>query len=312
MEYINTAPYPASFEASRTMNELQFHVANGEIFRVIGTDRAAVDPDEALLEAAGRGLWETVTDLFRSGPFNGVPIDINATNENKQTALHLAVNKYGMWKPFRSRYYATIELLLGEKANPNAQDSSGKTPVHYAAASGSDNLLELLLNDGRVEIIRDSNGDTPLHCAVHDGPWLYAINLLIGVYMKQGKYRTFAEVLLGAYETYRDDSKLRDEFQKYLEYFLLDVKRNAEVVSGHANCGCCGGITQTQQTALAAPPLPSKDAHEMSNREYTARLRWAVTAQDTIDQLKMKCERLRRRCDEPGLMSKATTREYYC
>jgi len=295
------------------MNDVQYLFVDGEVIRVSRKYRVVVSAEEAVLEAANKGLSKVVMDLLDASPFNRVPIDLDATNDDNQTALHLAACQYGKWKPLDSHYYDIVKLLLERGASPNVQDSVGKTPIHYAAAHGSDNLLELLLDDRRVKIIRDWKGRTPLHCAVHERPKLYAVKLLIGVYMKHRKYRKLVECLLAAYGTqwgnYEFRGTWKEEFRKYLECFLLDAKRNAEVVSGHKDCGYCNGITETQQTTLAYPFLASRD--EMSIGAYASRLTWALIAQKTIDELQGKCEKLQTCCNKPGLMSKATADESY-
>lgn len=63
---------------------------------------------------------------------------------SKDTPLHLA-SRYG--------HNDVAKLLLANCADPNAQDSLGRTPLHIAAYSNNVPLVEMLLeNDARVDI----------------------------------------------------------------------------------------------------------------------------------------------------------------
>ena len=56
-----------------------------------------------------------------------------------------------------------VEILLNAGANVNAQDSSDRTPVHWAARQNRKEIVKLLMN------AKDPNGWTPLHWAAHYG-----------------------------------------------------------------------------------------------------------------------------------------------
>jgi ankyrin repeat protein len=60
------------------------------------------------------------------------------------------------------------ELLIDHGAEVDAMDASGATPLHDAAR-GSKSIVELLLTHGAAVSIADKRGDTPLHIAVLRG-----------------------------------------------------------------------------------------------------------------------------------------------
>eukprot|EP00966_Prymnesium_polylepis_P144856 3344996-Prymnesium_polylepis.2 len=57
----------------------------------------------------------------------------------------------------------TVGRLLAMKANPNATDANGLTPLHYCADKGICRCAELLLEAGAALEAVDVNGNTPLH-----------------------------------------------------------------------------------------------------------------------------------------------------
>jgi len=61
------------------------------------------------------------------------------------------------------------ELLLASKADVNAKDSNGDTPLLYAAGEEHKDVAELLLANKADVNARNSNGWTPLHEAAMDG-----------------------------------------------------------------------------------------------------------------------------------------------
>ena len=59
------------------------------------------------------------------------------------------------------------KTLLACRANVNARDQFGLTPVHYAAQRGLVHVLECLINDpGYISDVPNSNGSSPLMMAV--------------------------------------------------------------------------------------------------------------------------------------------------
>ena len=53
--------------------------------------------------------------------------------------------------------------------NPNAKDSDGSTPLHWAARSGHVEVVRCLVEGGADKNVVTSNGSTPLHLAADNG-----------------------------------------------------------------------------------------------------------------------------------------------
>ncbi len=91
-----------------------------------------------------------------------------------ETPLHAALCKAN-----RPVYDRIVETLLSKGANPNAVTrpgvetggfmrdcrTKGETPLHRAAAFGTERAIDLLLGTGADRKARDMNGDTPLSWA---------------------------------------------------------------------------------------------------------------------------------------------------
>jgi cytohesin len=62
-----------------------------------------------------------------------------------------------------------VELLLANKASPNLSDINGMTPLHFAAKLNRLDLVELLLANKAALNATNSEGQTPLNLAVEQG-----------------------------------------------------------------------------------------------------------------------------------------------
>jgi len=106
------------------------------------------DPGLALIEAANKGDSEVVEALFDSGA------DINARDEQNQTALHQAANR---------GHAPVVKLLLERGADVNAKNLFGQTPLLAPVYRGSLDIVRALLGAGAdVDARSELSGQTPL------------------------------------------------------------------------------------------------------------------------------------------------------
>lgn len=105
-----------------------------------------------LTEAAFRQSKEIVSLLLAANA------DPNTPQPGRRTALHFAVSQPSI-----------TQALLSAKAEVDAKDENGETPLHWAAGCGLKPTAELLVEHGANVNARDSIGNTPLHFAVLAG-----------------------------------------------------------------------------------------------------------------------------------------------
>lgn len=94
--------------------------------------------------------------------------DINAAITNGlygeregMTVLHLV----SLW----AEAHALIDVFLSAKANVNAVDRQGRTPLHIAAENNQTEVAKQLIAAGADVSVVDETGKTPLHIAVAGG-----------------------------------------------------------------------------------------------------------------------------------------------
>ena len=137
---------------------IRFLVSRGESLNTLGEN---LD----LGGAAFHGHWQLCQFLIEKGA------DVNHGGESGETALHAALCKANP-----AVYDKVVEVLVASGANPNAVTkpsvetdgfmrdvrTKGETPLHRAAAFGSEKVIDLLLAAGAHRDAKDVNGDSPL------------------------------------------------------------------------------------------------------------------------------------------------------
>lgn len=119
--------------------------------------------------AAFHGHWRLCQFLLQHGA------DVNhALPETGETPLHAA-----LCTADRTAHDLVLKVLLGAGANPNCTTTPGvetgsfmrdcrtrgETPLHRAAAYGTEETIQLLLDAGAAVDVKDANGDSPLSWA---------------------------------------------------------------------------------------------------------------------------------------------------
>jgi len=138
-------------------------------------------------DAAENGNLEKVKALLKDNPdlvfskdTNGTtPLNCAVERGHKDVAELLLANKADV--NARDRFGSTplifavwnskdvVELLLTNGADVNAKDEDGNTPLHGAAGSGNIGIVELLLTNNADVNATNSDGETPLHWATGRG-----------------------------------------------------------------------------------------------------------------------------------------------
>lgn len=141
------------------VSAIRFLLAHGESLESLGDDLG-------LHGAAFHGHWRLCQFLLERGADSNRPLA-----ETGETPLHAAVCKAN-----RPAYDLVLKVLLARGADPNAVTNphvdtgdfmrdartKGETPLHRAAAFGSEEAIRLLLDAGAKVDARDVNGDSPL------------------------------------------------------------------------------------------------------------------------------------------------------
>lgn len=141
------------------VSAIRFLLANGESLSTLGDDLG-------LNGAAFHGHWRLCQFLLEQGadPNHALP-------DTGETPLHSAMVKAP--NPAHDR---VVEVLLAHGADPRRVTrpggetgafmrdvrTRGETPLHRAAAFGSEASIRRLLDAGGDRTARDANGDTPL------------------------------------------------------------------------------------------------------------------------------------------------------
>lgn len=134
-----------------------------------GASIASLGDNFGLNAAAFHGHWQLVQYLIEQGA------SVNqGQSDTGETPLHAALCKAN-----RPIYDHVVAVLVANGANPNAGTNpgiatgtfmrdcrtKGETPLHRAAAFGTERSIDHLLNAGADRTATDINGDTPLSWA---------------------------------------------------------------------------------------------------------------------------------------------------
>lgn len=141
------------------VSAIKFLLANGETLQSLGDDLG-------LTGAVFHGHVQLSEFLIEAGA------NVNYSDaETGETPLHAA-----LCKTDRPEFDAIIKILLACGADPNRVTRPGveteafmrdirtraETPLHRAAAFGSEDAIQMLLDAGARKDVKDMNGDSPL------------------------------------------------------------------------------------------------------------------------------------------------------
>lgn len=73
---------------------------------------------------------------------------LNATNQNDETPLHIAVNLNAK---------EAVEMLVEATANINCQDGDGNTTLHLAVKNNNADILSVLLRNNKTAVVNEEN-----------------------------------------------------------------------------------------------------------------------------------------------------------
>jgi hypothetical protein len=144
--------------ANDFLNNLVWAATKVQCPRAVETSLAAgaigggiLDGKTLLMVCAENGDQATASVLLGNG------VSIEATNGNRQTALHLAA----------ANGHATMaQLLVDWGANKEAKDKLGQTALHVAAKNGFEIVVKMLVETLAVDReAKDMVGQTALHVA---------------------------------------------------------------------------------------------------------------------------------------------------
>ena len=138
---------------------IKFLLASGESIQSLGDN---LD----LNGAAFHGHWRLCQFLIEQGADVNRPLD-----DTGETPLHAA-----LCKADRLAHDLVLRVLLAHGANPNCVTTpsvetggfmrdcrtKGETPLHRAAAFGTEETIQMLLDAGATVDAKDMNGDSPL------------------------------------------------------------------------------------------------------------------------------------------------------
>lgn len=177
------------------VSALRTLLTHGEMLTSLGDDHG-------IHAAAFHGHWQLCEFLLEQGA------DPNHTKaDTQETPLHDA-----LCTSDRVAHDLVLQVLLARGADPNRTTkpgidtgsfmrdyrTRGETPLHRAAAFGTERTLELLIGAGSKLDARDANGDSPLSWASsHLRPDPILRRLCFGSFSIHPEHRSMRENLLG-------------------------------------------------------------------------------------------------------------------
>ncbi len=144
------------------VSAIRWLLDRGELLQSLGENHG-------LNEAVFQGHWQLVQFLVEQGADVNLPLP-----HTGETPLHAALCKAN-----RPVYELVVQVLLAYGANPNCVTNpdvetggfmrdcrtKGETPLHRAAAFGTEQVVQALLDAGAIVDAKDMNGDSPLSWA---------------------------------------------------------------------------------------------------------------------------------------------------
>jgi ankyrin repeat protein len=141
------------------VSAIRYLLANGESLESLGANFA-------LNGTAFHGHWRLCEFLIEQGAYVNYPLP-----ETGETPLHAALCTAN-----RPAHDLVVQVLLANGANPNSATkpsaetgcfmrdcrTRAETPLHRAAAFGSEETIQRLLDAGATIDAKDMNGDSPL------------------------------------------------------------------------------------------------------------------------------------------------------
>jgi len=160
-----------------------------------------------LHHASQIGNREIISRLVQKGA------SINAVNELKQSALHLATTHSQL---------EAAEALLKFGINPNIRDNRSEAALHLAAENGLTELAEVLLKHGADIKVRDGKGKSPLMVAAR-GNYVTIVDMIIKAERCQLLFKNELSKEVLAKINFKPDSSIDTQFIRNL-LFKLSTK----------------------------------------------------------------------------------------
>ncbi|MCS7084617.1 MAG: ankyrin repeat domain-containing protein [Bacteroidia bacterium] len=105
-----------------------------------------------------RAVFENCPEIVRLFLAKGAAVNAKATYL-QQTPLHTAIREA------KGDRDALVRLLIEQKADVNAPNARGDTPLHYAVAFGEPTHVQILVDAGAKTDLVNKEGKTPLDLA---------------------------------------------------------------------------------------------------------------------------------------------------